>query len=70
MRIVPSLIGYSNARITDENNNITPSAIVASNRTSVNVMYLNVTVVGATQYRPYLLVGNDTAGFIDASAEL
>jgi hypothetical protein len=33
-------------------------------------LQLQLTVTGATQFRPYLVVGNDTAGYLDISAEL
>jgi hypothetical protein len=70
MRVIPTSLGFSNVRATDENNNIAISALIAANRTTTNAVYLGATVTGATQFRPYLLVANDTAGFIDVSAEL
>jgi hypothetical protein len=71
MRTAPTVIGYANIYATDETTNFTPSAVVANSRTSVNILQIQATVTGATQYRPYLIVANGTAGsFIDASAEL
>jgi len=70
MRVIPTSIGYSNVRATDENTNIAISALVANNRTTPNVVYLAATVTGATQFRPYVFVGNDTAGYLEVSAEL
>jgi hypothetical protein len=71
MRTVPTVIGYANIYVTDEVTNFTPSNLVANSRTSVNILQIQPTVSGATTYRPYLVVGNGTAGsFIDASAEL
>jgi hypothetical protein len=71
MRTAPTVIGYANIYVTDETTNFTPSAVVANSRTSVNILQIQATVTGATASRPYLIVGNGTAGsFIDASAEL
>ena len=70
MRTTPTTIGYSNVRGSDETTDLTPSALVANSRTNANLLQLQLTVTGATAFRPYFVIGSGTAGYIDISAEL
>jgi len=70
MRVSPTAVDYSLLRLTD--------GVVSLNATAVSILIsdkktplLNVSVAsGATQYRPYLLQQQSTAGYVGFSAEL
>jgi len=70
MRTTPTSLGYSNLRGSDETTDLTPSAVVANSRTNANILQLQLTVTGATAFRPYFAIGSGTAGYIEISAEL
>lgn len=70
MRTTPTSIGWSNVIGTDETTNFTPSVIVANSRTTSAVLQLQLTVSGATQFRPYFVTGSGSAGFVEVNAEL
>jgi hypothetical protein len=70
MRTTPTSLGFSNVRGSDETTDLTPSAVVANSRTNANILQLQLTVTGATAFRPYFAIGSGTAGYIEISAEL
>jgi hypothetical protein len=70
MRTTPTSLGYSNLRGSDETTDLTPSTVVANSRTNANILQLQLTVTGATAFRPYFAIGSGTAGYIEISAEL
>ena len=73
MRIKPAEISWANVGVGDTNNApLTPSAItIVSIGSGTDGVVLEVTVTGATQYRPYFLQNNNNAaGYIALGAEL
>lgn len=69
MRTKPSVLESVNVRIYDNVNVISPSAAVLGGSTPFigQVVY---TVTGATQFRPYKVIGNAGLSYIGFSAEL
>lgn len=70
MRSTPTSIDYATLRVSDYVNNLTVTNLNGSLYTPDSVE-LQATVSGATQYRPYLLQGNNsTSSYVGISAEL
>jgi hypothetical protein len=70
MRTTPTALEYSTLRISDYNTNISVTALGGSLYTPDSVE-LQATVTGATQYRPYILQGNNsTSAYVAVTAEL
>jgi hypothetical protein len=69
MRTKPATLESINIRCYDNINVITPSAAVLGGSTNYvgSVIY---TVTGATQFRPYRVIGNSGSSYIGFSAEL
>jgi hypothetical protein len=73
MRTYPTSLDYSSLCVYDGVNavNAISSAAIQSGGGSLNSTSLNLTVTGATQYRPYFFAtNNNTAGYVGFSAEL
>jgi hypothetical protein len=68
-RTTVSAVDYSNVKASDNVTDLTPSAITI-NSGGVDICDLNVTVTGATVFRPYILNASPAGGFIGFSAEL
>ena len=70
MRSTPTSIDYATLRVSDYVNNLTVTNLNGSLYTPDSVE-LQATVSGATQYRPYLLQGNNsTSSYVGINAEL
>jgi hypothetical protein len=70
MRVAPTSMEFSTLWVSDGANNFTPSNITIGFQ-SKDWARLDVTVTGATQYRPALLFANNsTSAFLGFSAEL
>jgi hypothetical protein len=70
MRVAPTSLDFSNLQASDLNNaGLTMSAVALYVSTPMATS-LTATVSGATQYRPYTILCNPSAGFIGVSAEL
>jgi hypothetical protein len=72
MRVKPTTLDYSNITTWDGANFIVPSSLSFNSGTEgSNATCLTAAVTGATQYRPYfLLANNTTSSYIGMSAEL
>jgi hypothetical protein len=74
MRVAPTGLSWSGIATYDGASTIVPSAIAIDNATGManpNNIRLALTVSGATAYRPFQVwSNNNTAGFLDLSAEL
>jgi hypothetical protein len=71
LRAAPSSLEFANLIVQDGAATLTPSAITISGSSSANLVHLNYTVSGATQFRNYYGSVNASAtGFVAISAEL
>jgi hypothetical protein len=71
MRTTPTLLDYSNIRITDAVTNYTITSLALWNLSTENAIGLLATgASGLTQYRPYTLGVTASAGYVGISAEL
>ena len=70
MRTTPTAVEFSTLRCSDYVNNLSVSSINGSLYTPDSIE-LQATVTGATQFRPYILQGNNsTSAYIGVTAEL
>jgi hypothetical protein len=72
MRTPPTLVSGANSNLTDLTNNYTIFVLsIYTPGTSADMVQLEATTSGLTQYRPYAIRNNNSAsGYIDFSAEL
>jgi len=71
MRVNPTAVEYSTLICFDGNGFTSAVSAVTLDGPTTNNPRVNVTVTGATQFRPYeLLTNNSTSGYIGISAEL
>jgi hypothetical protein len=71
MRTIPAAIDFSVTNAWDGAGTLTgSSAFIASDRSTQNTGVIGMTVSGATQFRPYFLVGSATTSYLGFSAEI
>jgi hypothetical protein len=72
MRVVPSTLTYSSARVTDDTANYDGGTLIITNQSSPDVLSLRYTHGSAvfTQYRFYYTGSTGSGGYIGVSAEL
>ena len=71
MRIIPFILEFSTISAWDGATTLTgSSATISGNRSSTQYIQVAYTVSGATQYRPYFMLGGSSASYLGFSAEL
>jgi hypothetical protein len=71
LRVIPTSVGFSNLSVSDGPNNNVVSNLTIDANTNRDLVTLNATSTGLTQFRPYCLrANNTTAAFFEINAEL
>ena len=71
LRVIPTSVGFSNLTVSDGPNNNAVSNLTIDVNTNRDLVTLNATSTGLTQFRPYCLrANNTTAAFFEINSEL
>jgi hypothetical protein len=71
MRTTPTVLDYSAINAWDGSSTLTGSSPgISGNRSNPQYVQLNLTVSGATQFRPYFILANSSSSYLGVSAEL